>query len=273
MPRVKRPDGAEIQWQERGDPGGQLLVIAMHFMASAAVFEGLIADLARDHRVVTYDLRGTGESTRAGPYAMDVDAADLGAVVEAARETAPQRGEEPAIAVAFGDGANRAVRLAVERPDLVEVVVGPAGNPLGRQASEGGIGLASSDGVLELLQDQMALDYRGALRTLVSSANPDWDEDTIRERVESNHQHVPQEAAVARVANWIADDALELSLALGDRLWIVSHPHNPWFPPELAERTRQLAPEAHVVQVAEGPVTRPDLHAAVVREAADRARS
>jgi hypothetical protein len=44
------------------------------------------------------------------------------------------------------------------------------------------------------------------------------------------------------------------------------HPQNPWFPPEQAERTRELAPEARVVHLEQGPVTRPDLHAAVIRE-------
>jgi pimeloyl-ACP methyl ester carboxylesterase len=257
-------DGLDLHWEERGAPDGPLLVVSMHFSAPPSVFEGLWADLGRDHRVVTYDLRGVGQSTREGPYEMERDAADLGAVVEAA-------GGGPATVVAFGDGANRAVRVAAERPELVRTVVGPAGNPLGREAAEGGSGLASSTGVLELLQEQMARDYRSALRMMLSSANPDWDDDTVRERIELNVAYCPQDAASARLTNWIRDDALEFSRALGDRLWIIAHGQNPWFPMELAERTRELAPEARIVELDDGPVTRPDLHAGVIREASGRA--
>ena len=260
MPEAITDDGIRLHWEERGDPAGPLLVASMHFSAPPAVFEGLWADLGRDHRLVTYDPRGAGDSTRAGPFAMDRDARDLGVVIEAT-------GGAPAVVVAFGDGANRAVRLAAERPDLVSTVVGPAGNPVGREAANGEVGLASSAGVLHLLQEQMARDYRGALRMLLSSANPDWDDETVLERIEMNLDYCPQETAVARLANWINDDALEQSLSLAQRLWIVAHGQNPWFPMELAKRTGELLPEARIIEIDDGPVTRPDLHAAVVREA------
>jgi pimeloyl-ACP methyl ester carboxylesterase len=259
MGEVRTRDGLTLHWEERGEPDGPLLVASMNFSAAPNVFEGLWADLGRDHRIVTYDMRGVGQSDREGPYEMELDAADLGAVIEAA-------GGGPAVAVAFGDGANRAVRLAAERADLVERVIGPAGNPLGPVAG-GGVGLASSTAVLQLLQEQIVRDYRGALREIISSANPGWDDDAIRERIELNVAYCPQDAAAARLRNWIRDNALEFSQALGDRLWIVTHPHNPWFPPELAEQTRPLAPEARVVALDGGPVTRPDLHAGVIREA------
>ena len=252
-------DGLTLHWEERGEPDGPLLVGSMNFSAPPSVFEGLWADLGRDHRIVTYDLRGVGESTRQGPYEMDLDAADLGAVIEAA-------GGGTAVVVAFGDGANRAVRLAAERPELVKRVVGPAGNPLG-PTGNGGVGLAASSAVLTLLQEQIVRDYRGALREIISSANPGWDDEAIRERIDLNLSYCPQDPAAARLRNWIRDDALEFSRAIGDRLWIVTHPHNPWFPPELIERSRHLAPEARVVSLDDGPVTRPDLHAEVVREA------
>jgi hypothetical protein len=64
---------------------------------------------------------------------------------------------------------------------------------------------------------------------------------------------------------WIAADSEEAARALGDRLWVLHHPRNPWFPPELAERIPLLLPEAHVEEVADGALSRPDLTAAVVR--------
>jgi pimeloyl-ACP methyl ester carboxylesterase len=253
-------DGLSLHWEERGAADGPLLVASMNFSAPPSVFEGLWADLGRDHRIVTYDLRGVGESVREGPYEMELDAADLGAVIEAA-------GGGPAVVVGFGDGTNRTVRLGAERPDLVERVIGPAGNPLGPVGDGVGVGLASSAAVLQLLEEQIARDYRGALREIISSANPGWGDDAIRERIDLNLSYCPQDAAAARLRNWIRDDALEFSRALGDRLWLVTHPRNPWFPPELTQRSRHLVPEARVVELGDGPVTRPDLHAAVVREA------
>src|SRR5687767_9789676 len=67
MPEALTDDGVTLHWEERGDPLGPLLVASMHFSATPAVFEGLWADLARDHRLVVYDPRGAGLSTRAGP--------------------------------------------------------------------------------------------------------------------------------------------------------------------------------------------------------------
>ena len=257
-------DGVTLHWEERGVPDGPLLVAATQFSAPPSVFEGLWADLARDHRLVTYDLRGTGQSDRVGPYDLDRDARDLVALVEAVADG-------PAVVVAFGDGANRGVRAAVLRPELISAVVGPAGNPLVREAARGSAGLVASTGVLELIQEQIARDYRAATRTIISTANPDWDEETIRERVELSVDYCPQDTATARLGNWIRDDALELSRGLGSRLWIIAHDNNPWFPRELADRTRELVPDAQVIELDDGPITRPDLHAAVIREASGRA--
>ena len=37
--------------------------------------------------------------------------------------------------------------------------------------------------VLSALVEMMGTDYRGALRTMFTTANPDWDEDAVRNRV------------------------------------------------------------------------------------------
>jgi pimeloyl-ACP methyl ester carboxylesterase len=264
MAELRIDDGVVLHWDERGVQDGPLLVAATQFSSPPSVFEGLWADLARDHRLITYDMRGVGESTRVGPYDLEQDGRDLAQLIEGV-------GDGPATVIAFGDGANRGVRAAAERPDLVSRVVGPAGNPLGREAARDQTGLASSAGVLVLLQEQITRDYRAAIRTIVSSANPDWDDTTVRQRVELNVEYCPQEAAAARLSNWINDDALEISRSLGDRLWIVTHDNNPWFPRALAARTRELVPDARVIELDDGPITRPDLHAEVIREASGQA--
>jgi pimeloyl-ACP methyl ester carboxylesterase len=257
MPTIRRPDGAEIWWEERGE--GPLVVFAIQFFGMPSTFEGLINDLERDHRVVTYHVRGTGRSSREGPFDLDTDAADLRALIE---ELGP-----PAIVVALADGANRSVRLAVERPELVSHVLAPGGNPLGRVAAQGTEALAASDAVVNALLGMLETDYRSGLRTMMDTANPQLDEEGLRERVNTTVDHVPHEVAVTRMRQWVNDDVAEESRALGDRLWIIEHGKNPWFPIEVARKTQELLPEARVEEVEDGPLSRPDLTAAFVREA------
>jgi pimeloyl-ACP methyl ester carboxylesterase len=255
MPTAKLPDSVEIHWEERGE--GPLVVIANQFFSEAWVFEGLIGLLAEEHRVVIYDPRGTGRSSRHGPYEIEVDAGDLLAVVEDAGA--------PAVVVGMGDGSNRAVHAAAARPDLIDVVVCAAGNPVGATAVEGTEGLAGSVSVLDALVSMMDNDYRGALHTMIGTANPTFDEETVRMRVNSTCENCPQEVAAERMRSWIADNALEPARALGDRLWILDSGGNPWFPIEVTRRSRKLIPEAHIREVEEGALSRPDITVDVVR--------
>ena len=244
-----------LAWEERGE--GPPVVLANQFFGVAETFSGLLDDLARDHRVLTYNLRGTGDSTRQGPYNTDVDAADLEAVVELAGG--------PAVLVAFADGCNRAVHVAVRRPDLATAVVSPAGNPVGLAAVEGTDALAGSTSVLQALVGMMSNDYRGALRTMFTTANPNWDEESVRRRVGLTVEMCPQDAAVPRMRDWIADNVAEEARALGDRLWLLEDGTNPWFPIEVARRTQSILPDAHILEVEDGAITRPDIASGVIR--------
>jgi pimeloyl-ACP methyl ester carboxylesterase len=255
MPVAELPDGAKIHWDERG--AGPLVVIANQFFSEAWVFEGLTSLLAEDHRVVTYDPRGTGRSSRRGPYEVGVDARDLVGLVESLGP--------PAVLIGMGDGSNRAVHAAAARPDLVDAVVCAAGNPVGATAVEGTDGLAGSESVLEALMSMMETDYRGALRTMMGTANPSFDEETLRMRVASTSENCPQDVAAERMRSWINDRALESAQALGDRLWVLESGGNPWFPIEVARRSRVLIPEAHIREVEDGALSRPDITADVVR--------
>ena len=166
----------------------------------------------------------------------------------------------------MADGCNRAVHLAAARPDLVASVVTPAGNPVGRLAAEGTDALVASDSVLDALLGMIATDYRGALNTMFSTSNPDLSDADVRERVAEAVEHCDQDAAVDRMNLWVYDDSLESALAIGDRLWILQHGTQP-----LVHRSRsraeprELLPEANVFEVDNGPVSRPDIAAAVVR--------
>lgn len=254
MPTLARPDGVELRWESRGS--GPPVVLVCACMSFPDVFEELVSLIAEDQRIVTYDPRGTGRSTRLGPFEAATDDDDLEALLD---ETGP------AALVTFGDGCNRGVRVAARRPELVPVVVTPGGNPLGRSVLGRSDGLAASQSVLSALIEMMRTDYRAALRTTISTTNPQMDEDQVRERVDAMADYAPQDATLARLLAWIEDDATEEALAIGDKLWLLHHPHDPWFPLDIVEPTRQALPEAHVEVVDDGPLSRPDIAAALVR--------
>jgi pimeloyl-ACP methyl ester carboxylesterase len=257
MPLLKLADPVELNWEETGE--GPLVILAMQFFSFAGLFKDLIADLAVDHRVVTYDIRGTGASTRSGPYDVDTDAADLAALSEMLGGSA--------VVVGWGDGCNRAVKVAADAPHLVAGIVTPGGNPVGLEASRGTDALVDSPAVLEALVGMIETDYRAALRTMISGANPQLSEEEARERVDRVVEHCPQEVGAARLRAWIDDRAVEAARAAGDRLWILSNARedNPWFTPPALDRTRDFLPDAHIEEVEGGALSRPDLTAAVVR--------
>ena len=63
MARLQREQGVEIHWEEHGE--GPPVVLAPYAILHPSVFDPIAAELARDHRVIRYDDRGAGQSTRA----------------------------------------------------------------------------------------------------------------------------------------------------------------------------------------------------------------
>jgi pimeloyl-ACP methyl ester carboxylesterase len=244
MTTIERDDGTAIHYDATG--AGPQVLVANVLYAHAGLFAPFVADLSRDHRVITYDLRGTGDSTRHGPYEPAVDLADLEALLEHLGGVR--------VIVGIGDGALRAVRMAAARPELVGAVVAPGTFVLARAGENRG-GLSGSGSVLSALITLLASDYRAGIRSIVESGNEGLTEAEIRDRVEQMAAHCPQEAAVA------TDDAR----AIGDRLWVLTYPGNPWFPQELADRMHEILPEANRETIEDGPWTRPGDTAAVVR--------
>jgi pimeloyl-ACP methyl ester carboxylesterase len=259
MPRVSVADGVEIHYEQRGS--GPLVVIASYWSMHPSALEPLIADLVTDHRVVRYDDRGTGRSTRAGPYDLETSTADLATLL---RELG-----EPAVIVGVADGPARAVGVAAEHPELITAIVCPGGAPIGRANFAGADALATSDAVVEALLQQVETDYRGALRGLVGPTNLQMSEDELRQRITDQAEHVPVEAGAPRLRAWAGDDPLEHARAAGSKVWVLVTDGltGGWFPigNELAEAVRRLLPEANVAEIADGWVSRPDETAAVVR--------
>jgi pimeloyl-ACP methyl ester carboxylesterase len=259
VPTLTRDDGIEIHWEERGS--GPLVVLAPYCISHPSVFDGLEAELLADHRVVRFDDRGSGASTRRGPYDMETGAADLEAVLQATGGSA--------IVVAMADAVNRAVRVAANRPDLVEALVVPGGNPAGRRSLEGTDAMVSSDSVVDAFISMAETDYRGAVRSLSSAGNPQMSEEEVRERVNLQVSYQPQDAASARLRAWADDDASEPGRRCGDRLWLLysDDAGGGWFPvgDEGARLARRHFPEAHVERIENGIISRPDLTAATVK--------
>jgi pimeloyl-ACP methyl ester carboxylesterase len=255
MQTLQRPGGVELAWDSAGD--GPLIVVANQFFSTRDVFGRLLDDLAADHRVVWYDPRGTGQSTRCGPYNMETDVEDLRALMEHVGA--------PCLILAMADGCNRAVHLTADRPELVTAIVTPAGNPVGRKAAAGTDALVASESVLDAMLAMMRTDYRGALNSVFSTSNPELSDAQVRERVDGAVAHCDQDAAVERMNLWIYNDTLASARAVGDRLWILEHGTNPWFTGEIAKHTRELLPEANVLEVEAGAVSRPEIAAGVIR--------
>ncbi len=225
------------------------------------MFDPLEAELKADHRLVRFDDRGSGASSRVGPFDMETGAADLEAVLEAAGGSA--------VIVAMADSVNRAVRVGASRPDLIQALVVPGGNPAGRRSLEGTDAMVSSDSVVDAFMSMAETDYRGAVRSLATAGNPQMSEEEIRERVRLQVEYQPQETASSRLRAWAEDDAGDYGRQCGDRMWLLysDDAGGGWFPvgEEGRRLARRLFPEAHVESIEDGVISRPDLTAAAVR--------
>lgn len=259
MAAVKRPDGVEIHWEAQGR-GPLVLIVHQILWGYPEVYADLIADLARDHRVVTYDPRGCGQSSRRGPYDAQTDAGDLLAVAEAAGGQA--------VAFAVGYGYNLVARGAADRRDLISEIlaVAPAAAAIlpRSELKDSGV-MAGSDSVAEMITKMLSTDARTALHTVVRASNPELDEDQLRERVDRASAYISPEAARDRVQAWLQDDTSEQASALGDRLWILHSEAEPLFEGAMAARVAELYPKARIEQMPGGAVSRPDLVAARIR--------
>jgi pimeloyl-ACP methyl ester carboxylesterase len=267
MPKLTRDDGIELYWEEEGE--GPLVLLAPYWSGHPSTFENLKKELVTDHRVLRYDARGTGESTRAGPHDTETGVADMAAIVESAGGDA--------VVVAFADACPKAVRIAATRPDLVKAVVTPGTAPLSIQALQDSDVLLSSQAVIDGFLEMMATDYRGALRSLLTQTNPQMEELEVRERVARQAEYCPAETGLDRIHAWIRDDASEPARAIGDRLVVVYSDEmgGAWLPQgdEMARIVAERLPEARLEPVPDGVVSRPDMTAAIIRDLAAASES
>jgi pimeloyl-ACP methyl ester carboxylesterase len=255
VPFVDRPGGVRLFWQAAGDGPGLLLVLS--YIQHPTVLEGLLAELWAGHRIVRYDARGAGESTREGPYDMQTDVDDLIAIAEA--------GGPIAAVIANGDATNRAVHAAAQRPDLLPVVVSLETVPLLPGQAAGTESLISSGTVLDALVAMMRADYRSGLTAAVQRGNPEASGDEVRERVDATVAYIDHQASLGRLEAWIHDNPGDDPHVLGERLLVAYEGSGQWFPQDLTERGLDVLPDARFVKLEGGAITRPELTAAVVR--------
>ncbi len=237
--------------------------MASYWSWSPAVWTELLADLADDHRVITYHLRGTGDSSRNGPYDMETDTGDLEAVID---EVGGQ-----AVVITTADGSNRAAALAARRPDLAAATVSFGTAPFARASFEGEEGMVASTTVMDAFAEMLESSYRGAMRTMMEATNPQASEDELRDRVNAQVEFCPEPAALGRLREWIDHDPREDARAAGERLWVFAAPGiaGGWLPPaEVLERlTAENLPQAKVIRFDEatGPTSKPHILADEVR--------
>jgi pimeloyl-ACP methyl ester carboxylesterase len=255
VPWIEREQGVRLWWEAAGD--GPAAVLSHAYIQHPGVFERLVEELTTTHRVIRYDPRGAGESTRTGPYDMETDVADMEAVAEAAGPVA--------VLVANGDAANRAVHLAARRPDLAPAVVSLETLPLTAGDVDDPEALVGSGGVLSVLEAMMRTDYRAGLRAAIEPGNPGMTPEDLRERLDRTTAYIGHDAGMGRLDAWIRDDAGPDAVALGSRLTIAYEGAGGWFPAGLHERARVNLPEAAFEKLDGGAISRPDLTAAVVR--------
>lgn len=81
MPFVES-DGARIHWESQGE--GTPVLLIMGHASSSVMWYPIVADLAKRHRVITFDNRGTGRSDTTSGVSVEQMTADAVAVLDAA---------------------------------------------------------------------------------------------------------------------------------------------------------------------------------------------
>src|SRR5678815_3838782 len=113
---IKLANGVRLQYAEQGDPGAMPVVMLHGITDSWRSFESVMAHLPPSLRVLAPSQRGHGDSERPGRYRTGDFAADAAAFIEAL-------GTGPALVVGHSMGSANAMRLAIDRPDLLRGLV------------------------------------------------------------------------------------------------------------------------------------------------------
>lgn len=141
--KVSRPDGAEIAWYDEGSGTPILLIMGLAYPAAAWFRQ--VPVLARRHRVLTADNRGSGDTGLApgAPYTVEQMTDDCVAVLDDA-------GVERAHVVGISMGGLMAQELALSHPARVQSLTLMASHP-------GTVAGIWPQEVIEFLQARLAM--------------------------------------------------------------------------------------------------------------------
>jgi pimeloyl-ACP methyl ester carboxylesterase len=115
MPTIVH-NGITLAYEDRG-AGKPAFVFVHGWTCNRSFFAPQVAHFARQHRVVSIDLRGHGESDKPqGPYTRAQDADDIAYVIE-------HLGLGPVVAVGHSMGGTIVLQLAVAHPACVAAIV------------------------------------------------------------------------------------------------------------------------------------------------------
>lgn len=121
MPNLNVP-GAKLHYETDGDPLMPALLLIHAGIANLRMWDPQVADLTRNHFVVRYDTRGSGETvSRNVPFSHQADALAVLDHVGVGRATL----------IGCARGGSIAIDLAVEHPERVSGLVVIGGGPSG----------------------------------------------------------------------------------------------------------------------------------------------
>ena len=106
--------GNDLYYEERGE--GVPILLIHPAGATASTWGGVVDDLARLGRVISYDRRGYAQSGGEPVRSIATHTADAATLLDALQTP-------PVIAVGTSIGATIAIDLALRRPDLVRAVL------------------------------------------------------------------------------------------------------------------------------------------------------
>lgn len=105
-------NGVRLQYAEQGDPAGMPVVLLHGITDSWRSFEPVMAHLPASLHVFALSQRGHGESDRPGRYRTRDFAGDAAAFIDGL-------GLGRSLVVGHSMGSTNAMRLAIDRPDLL----------------------------------------------------------------------------------------------------------------------------------------------------------
>jgi pimeloyl-ACP methyl ester carboxylesterase len=85
MALLQRDDGVKIYYETHGAPSAPALLLSHGFSATSQMWRGQIDELARDHHLILWDLRGHGRSSypeEEALYGHDLSVADMNALLD-----------------------------------------------------------------------------------------------------------------------------------------------------------------------------------------------